>query len=796
MATQTDLAGSPHPRRRGLSVWTPRRLWPVPVFLLGLAVLAGVWIYHPFDRPRDGDYLLEEDLAAIRKALDPPHLDTGRALALGEELYERINQYPDHAGEIHFLLGSAYIRRASEASREQAPFAWTKAREHLEQAAALGVPESDRPRMLYRLARAWYHTGVAAQRVLDGLAQTSETAADDLSDHFAMLTQLYLHLPQPNVQAALDANGRQLALPTDNDDLLAPARLLRGQLLLQLNRADEARTVLARIRRTSPSDIYAQARLLRARSLTKDRLWKEAAPLWEEITRDGPPAAPETGQALFFLGKCDLHLDKPREAAQVWERALQADAEVSQAAALGLAKLRLQGPDPTAVDAFERAFRGVADPSGYHNELVELDKARKLLERGCQAFRQAGDFLHTQQLARILTRIAPEQGRPLLVEVAQAWADDCRRRAAAAGPQAAALRDEAVAHCRDAADAAEALAETQANPAEQARWLRVSANAYLQGQLPSRVVIVLQRFLALEKSPERLGEGWFNLAEVYRGLHNESAARAAYHKCLEYPGPWAYRARYYLAQAEIDAARLHHDPARLDDAEAALVQNLELMRSDLDPEAHEKTLLALAGLLMRRGNYRMAAFRLQDVLDHYPAHPGNLETRQRLADCYRRLAAQEDQNLRAGLYLTQEAQLHYREQRRLYLQKALAHYQKLADDLGAEAAGRRLSSAEEEILRQAGFTVAECYFEQGLYPEAIRHYERLANRYYQQGESLKALQQVARCYWVMRDLDKARATVARIRKALRELPEKAFTGQADMPSRPEWEKWLEWAEKQ
>lgn len=792
MATPSNLAGSPPPRLGGPSLWSRRRLWPVPVFLLGVAVLAAVWVYRPFPSLRSGGRLPDDDLEAVRQALDPPHPDTGRALALGEELYERIDQFPDRAGEIHFLLGSAYVRRAGEASREQVPFAWGKARAHLEQAAAQGVPEADRPRLFHRLARAWYHTGVEPQRVLDCLAQTSEAAADDPADHFAMLAQLYLHLPQPNLEGALEANGRELALPTENEDLLAAARLLRGQLLLQLNRADEARTVLARIRRTAPGDGYARARLLRARSFLKDRLWKEAAPLWEEIVRETPAGTPAAGEARFYLGRCYLRLERPREAARVWEEALQTDAETSQAAALGLAKLRLQDNDPGAVDAFERAFRGVADPSGYHNSLVELEKARKLLERACETFRKAGDFLHTQQLARILTRIAPEQGRPLLVEVAEAWAEDCLHRT----PQTAALRDEAAGHFRDAADAAEALAETRQNPAEQARWLWVSANDYLRGQLPARAVIVLQRFLGLETAPERLGEGWFKLAELYRSLHNDTGAQAAYHKCIEYPGRWAFRARYQLAQAEIDAARLRHEPVRLDDAEAALVQNLELMRSDLDPEAHEKTLLALANLLMQRGNYRMAAFRLQDVLDHYPAHAGNLETRQRLADCYRRLAALEDQNLRAGLYLTQEAQLHYREQRRLYLQKALVHYQKLSDDLGTEAASRRLTRAEEEVLRHAGFALTECYFEQGLYPEAIRHYERLANRYYRQGESLKALQQIARCYWVLRDLDKARATVQRVRAALRDMPEKALSGQPDMPSRQDWEKWLEWAEKQ
>ena len=60
------------------------------------------------------------------------------------------------------------------------------------------------------------------------------------------------------------------------------------------------------------------------------------------------------------------------------------------------------------------------------------------------------------------------------------------------------------------------------------------------------------------------------------------------------------------------------------------------------PETIENlALVTLAGLAVQRGNYRLAAVRLQELLDRYPANANQLTTRLQLADCYRRLAAQE-----------------------------------------------------------------------------------------------------------------------------------------------------------
>ena len=220
------------------------------------------------------------------------------------------------------------------------------------------------------------------------------------------------------------------------------------------------------------------------------------------------------------------------------------------------------------------------------------------------------------------------------------------------------------------------------------------------------------------------------------------------------------------------------------------------MRSAPDDEANEKTLLALADLLVRRGDFRLAAVRLQEFLDRYPGHDKQVTVRQQLADCYRRLAALEDQNLRPGLLLTPEAEIHYKDQRRSWLQKAEANYQKLADDLATKGSSARLTESEETTLRQALWAVADCHFDQGHHIEAIGYFEKLVARYPGQAITLKALQQIIRCYWLQKNREQARATVQRLRDALQAIPDHALSDEPGMPSRQELNRWVEWAWQQ
>jgi tetratricopeptide (TPR) repeat protein len=791
----THMAAAP-PRGSAPPERARQQLWQLPVFLLGVLTVVGVW----YARPRWYDPAarqFRDDLAATRKALDPASLDTALALAKGEELLDQAARFPNRAGEIHYLVGSAYLFRAGEVSVEQKTAMNQQARHHLEEAEQLGVPAGDRTRLQYRLARAWYLTGVEAPRVLSLLTQTLE-AADDLTQAYEMLTQVNLRLPEPDLVAALEANGKQLALPTDNEDLLAPARLQRGELLLRLQKSDEARKVLGRIRPSArPPEVYARARLLRAQSCQQDGLWQEAAALWEEILRDATEPPADSSRMLYFLGLCYRRLDRRPNAIRVWDRLLTDESESGQAAALGLAELRLAGPDPaSAMECYERALRNVKTPADYRNRLVSLDEARRVVERGCESFLRTGDFERAQQLCQLINQLAPGTNRQLRAELEEAWAKDCQRRTAKGGNCAARWLERAAAHFQEAGAAYDAIAESASSQADKAKWLWLSATCYLQGQHHASAAALLRRYISLESQTDKLGLAWFTLAEVHRALHDEPSARAAYLKCIEYPSPLAYRARYQMALVDINQARAAKDAKKLEDAEKALEQNLELMRFAPDEEAYQKTLMALADLAMQRGNFRLASIRLQEMLDRYPGNPQQIQIRLDLADCFRRLATLEDQNLRRGGYVTEEAQLHYREQRRQWLQKAVGHYQKLADDLTARGPAGRLPAGEEAILQKAQLSAAECHFEQGQYLEAAFFFDKVVARYPHQGVALKALREMTRCYLLVRDDAKRKDTLQRLHGVLRELPDQVFSEEPDMPSRQEWEQWLEWAAKQ
>jgi TolA-binding protein len=297
---------------------------------------------------------------------------------------------------------------------------------------------------------------------------------------------------------------------------------------------------------------------------------------------------------------------------------------------------------------------------------------------------------------------------------------------------------------------------------------------------------VLERFLEQGLGRDRLGEGWYRLAEARKALRQDTAAHEAYRRCLDFSGPFACRARYQLAAAAVERG----DWA---EAEKALQENLERMQSEPDPVAHERTLFALAGLLFQQRNYLIASLRLEEALEHYPASPEVLVARRQLADCYRRLAVQENQHLQLSERSTADAQLHYRNQYRLWLEKAAVNYQKLEDDLLARQGTVALTPAEEMQLRDASFALAECRFDLGTnnYDEAIRLYEGLAKRYEKRVEELNALVQITRCYWIKRETEKARQTLQRFRTALANIDDATLQASPGAWTRQRWEEWLQ-----
>ena len=460
---------------------------------------------------------------------------------------------------------------------------------------------------------------------------------------------------------------------------------------------------------------------------------------------------------------------------------------MAQAASLRLAELQVESGQRAAVfPLYERALNGVTKPDDYRNTLVDLARVRQMLESGCRALQETKDFENAHKLALLHTRLAAaEPAQVLLGQVAEAWAH------ALLEPSPTTRTSEtARTYFQEAANAYEAAAQASTALSARSAWLWHAGQDFLLGHDFAHAVSVLERFLKQNPRPpvEQQAEAWYRLGQAHQALGHTAVATASYKQCIAVGGPFAFRARYQLALAEIDSGH----PT---DAEESLRQNLELMHLEPDREAHEKSLYALADLLYRRRDHRMASQRWEQALTLYPTNPDASAARYRLADCYRHLADVEYQSLRPGEPFARSTHGHYRKQYILWLEMAGANYQKVIDDLEARQTAGRLTGAEANLLRQAQFALAACRFDGGNFDEAIRLYNQLARRYQSQVDGLKAARELYRCYVVPipPDVTNARATLQRALIMLNSLEDSAFQGLPEIESRPAWEKWHKWA---
>ncbi|HZU35944.1 MAG TPA: tetratricopeptide repeat protein [Gemmataceae bacterium] len=780
MATEQAPTAAPNPLPAAAEPAEFRRLWQVPTFVMGVVSLVAVALAHPYWQAIPVNPL-DHDLAKARAALDPPHADLGRAQLLAEEILRHSDLTPEQAGLAHFIAGSCYLKRAADTNLAQN---WAQARAHLEKAEALGVPPADEPILTYNLARAWFQTGQANEQTIAYLLRARQANAGDPAETYGMLAQCYLRLPQPDLSSALDAVDKQLALPYDNASFLVPARLLRGELLLRLGKGSAARLALEYIKPQDPPAIYARARWLLATSYQREGLYAEAQKLWQDILRDTAHRPSDPERIRYDLGICYLQQGQRAEADSAWQIVSQATGGVAQAAAFRLAELRLHGTAPeTAQEVLDDVLKQ-ATAANYRNELMPLNEVRRICEEGCQIYIRAGKYDLSRRLALAYERwAAPGRAQELVGQALDAWA--AHQREQAHGPGASRALDEARTHDHDAGAAYELAAQTLPTADARAEALWRSGDRYMSAGDFTSARAILKRYLQLPLPAERLAAGWYSLGLVYQSLHQDTEAVDAYHQCITVAGNgrFAFRARYQLAEAEIEKGR----PGP---AEEILVQNLHLMAFDPDPEAHERTLLALAELLFKRGDYEVAAQHLRDALEQYPTDPRAGRARLTLAACYRKLADRENDQLTKSGGLDRSAREHYEHQYREWLAKATANYQKLKADLRARAEQNLLTDADAALLRQAEFAEAECRFDLGQYDATLKLYDGLAERYAHQAAGLDALTQVTRCYWVKNQPDQALRTLDRLRAAIRAMGDEELLASSVAQTRKAWDEWL------
>ncbi len=570
------------------------QLWQVPTFVLGAIAFAAICAIHPPWQPSVPSE--DSSLSELRELLKQGDIDRDRALFLGARAVHAAST-PQAAGEAHLLLGTAYVRLAERAAPGKGHEEWREARGQLEQARALGVADPEQAHLDYRLAKAWAHTGESPQKVIAALASSIEEGADDDLDALAgygLLADAYLKLPKPDLELALAATEKQIDRPILAAELLAPARLRRGELLLRLGKAEEARDVLKNIGAKAPPALLARARRLRVQSLEADGLWGEAVSVWREIKDEGP--ATDRDAVLYHLGLCLRNSSEPAgdEVLRVWEECLadKGAGEEGQAAALGVGELRLRlGQVEPALAAFERTVHEVKQPGDWNNTLVPLPRARETFEAGCKTARTARAFEASMRLASLYERLAPPgRAAELRGETAEGGAraalEDARK---AEGATAKTLIGQAEALLRQAGEAFDQAAAAQSDPVEQAERAWRAGNAYLEGRDPAHAVPAFGRFLTIAQQPDmlaaerfntRLNEAWYKLGLAWRDAGDEAQAINAFKSTVSLKGGnrYLYRARYELAMTGHEYDRKTNTYTWTDKARDELEQNLHLLR--------------------------------------------------------------------------------------------------------------------------------------------------------------------------------------------------------------------------
>jgi tetratricopeptide (TPR) repeat protein len=659
------------------------------------------------------------------------------------------------------------------------------------------VPEADGGRLAYRLGKVGFHAHDDPQRVVDRLG-AGMAQADDQAEAYNLLTQAFLRLPQPDLARALWANEKlRKEVPLVGEEVLGPARLLGGELYLRLKMPEKARKVLEMVGEQAPPDLLARARVLRARSFQEQGKWAEAAALYREASADDRAQPAERARVLYDLGLCHRALDQAPEAARAWEECVgKARGPEGPAAALGLAELRLREPAlEKALENLARAAGDVRTPADWNNPLVDLLPAQALFEQAAQVFRQAGRFDLALKLTGPYERLAwPGRAPVLRAEVAAAWARARQEQARQVKSNDEQLAEEVAARdlFAQAGAAYGEAADRAGRPELKAEFLWLGAAQYVACQEYARAIERLEQFL--QAGPQvagaagRQGEAWYLLGEAHRRLNQKDAAAEAYRACIKFPTPFAYRARYQLALAALETGDL-------DEAEAALSLNLKLLRFDPDMEAQEKSLFALGDLLYQRRNYRMVVRRLEEALGRFPANPEATWAHYQLADSYRQLAAQENQNSLIGESMTADTKAHFQREHSRWLEKAADEFTELARFLETPEAQGHLSPEQQT---QVPFIAARCRFNLGQYDEALRLYERLAERHPSGVEGLLALGGTVSCHAGLlqaaksaksaKSRDEALRHADKIRQRLAEM--QALLPTVDGLARQEWEKWV------
>lgn len=769
----------------------------------------------------------DRQLAEALKQLDAGNLRQARQLTSELSRCKTLT-YQEHGGPL-LIRGVITLHEAEEQTDPtKRRLLYLVASRYLEEARSRGWPSGRAAQGVTLLGKS-LHAGGRYSESLPILREALQIDPQSAAQVHWMLTDSYLHLTPPRLDAALDHNRKFLALPSLTAHERHRGWLLQSRIQLDKGQLDAAWSAAGEIQEKAslhPDAVVMQGRVALA-------AWRQAKPLaaGEATTPAALIArlrALQTKHGLtpdsmapiqLLIGMCYEATPDPRAAIAQYERIRRTHlARPEGLAATAFQAGLLVTSDPAeAVALYRRALAQAGPPEVYANSWLSLDEWSVNLDRAIERLIAGHHHAAALDLAQAMSPLLPLTGSLLeQSRVQRAWAEHLLERSRGERPELADVtRAEARQHWREAGVAGRKLAEVRIATRYYLDDLAQAATDFLRGQGYKQAA---ETYRDLLKQDPRQGqpEALVGLGEAQLALGQADEALAELKRCIDgYPKhPATYRARWLASLAL-------QEKGQLSDAAELLVDNL--YRHSLAPQSSDwrDSLFAYGFLKHRQGlehetNSRIAgidradpesrreglkhleqshvAFQeavraLKEAVQRYPTAPAADEARYCVAEAYRHRAKWPRKRLGTVTIETTRVALNRQIQEELLgaLEQYTELITRLSDGLQSEQ-----GAIDAALLRNCYFGRADALFDLGRFEDAAQAYSAATNRYQHEPESLEAYVQIASCYRRLNRLPEARGTLEQARVVLLRIrPDADFT-RTTRYSRDEWTQLLAW----
>lgn len=779
------------------SVWS--RLWQVPLFLVGLGLfLYGLRAFQetrpviPFATHRgDIQNLIAgghfapalKQIANIQEFYGQKLQQAQLELLAGDAFYLAQQEQPGvvaanyQSALKHYDKALAWGTSATPALDERRGLSFLALGQYPEAIFKIEPLVKPHPAERVELARSLIKAYLGAQppyearalEILAGLA--TAPAVDDRV--WAMVMRLYLskgHSEAGNVivQAIAAADSIKENLPN------GVLRVAIGQALFEAGRLDEAQTQLLLARKQY--------------EVVGHRLEDGRAALL--LGRIAQSRAMETDPA-----KRPELLD---QAAALYQRVIttHAGSILMPAAHLGRAEISAYSghPDDTMLSDYKSVIKaltpakeseggaggGVGGGAGGGYELISPEAVRASLLHQYGIYQEAGRHEEAQRFLELAHQLPNLDAAGMAYRDAktqESLADDelqTYRTLAPTDPGRNAVMERMLGHLRNSAEAYYQYSHLSAlHDTEAAQSLWKAAQLFDRAGLSRRAITAYTEFARQWPREFRVPEALHTVGLLHQSRGEFDEAIACYQRNIQ-ANPKTPAS--YLSSVQLARCYMAQGTAQFPKAEQVLLGLVQNNR-DIAPTANEFriSLFTLGELYYRTARWSDAILRLEEACLRYPKDTQVPRAVYYLADAYRNSAAELTAALKQDPQIAQRDQLERARQERLA--RAGALFEQVVNLLDPDNDGGNKpgpTGLDEEYVRNSYLYRADCQYDLGQYPAAIKLYELTAARFTSSLTAIQAYVQVVNSYVALKQNGQARAAAERARWMLQRMPDEAF----------------------